>query len=158
MEVNAHEIDFFRFVAGSEATSVFAVGGNFINQEIDFPDAALVTITFENGAVASLHSSDVSMIGGYGGRVDCKNGSLVFPRFRGEDAALTYQIGESDPVSIPVDDLKPELSPVAQEIQAFAEAVLAGEEPPVTGEDGRAVVAIADAAYRSIKSGQPVVL
>ena len=158
MEVNAHEIDFLRFVAGCEATSVFAAGGNFINQEIDFPDAALVTITFENGAVASLHSSDVSIIGGYGGRVDCKNGSLVFPRFWGEDAALTYQIGEADPVSIPVDELKPELSPVAQEIQTFAEAVLAGEEPPVTGEDGRAVVAIADAAYRSIESGQPVVL
>ena len=136
----------------------------FINSSVlfnfsvqDFPDAALVTITFENGAVASLHSSDVSAIGGYGGRVDCEKGSLTFPRFWG-GAELTYQIGEADPVSIPVDALESELSPVAQEIQAFAEAILAGEGIPVTGEDGRAAVAIAEAAYKSIESGQPVVL
>ena len=158
MEVNAHEIDFLRFVAGSDATSVFAAGGNFVNQEIDFPDAALVTIMFENGAIGSLHSSDVSAIGGYGGRVDCEKGSLVFPRFWGDGAELTYQIGEAEPVSIPVGDLKQALSPVAQEIEAFAEAVIAGETVPVTGEDGRAVVAIAEAAYDSIESGKPVIL
>ena len=158
MEVNAHEIDFLRFVAGSEATSVFAAGGNFINQDIDFPDAALVTICFENGSIGSLHSSDASAIGGYGGRVDCENGSLVFPRFWGKDAALTYQIGEDEPVSIPVTDLAGDVTPVAQEIEAFAGAVLAGEIPPVTGEDGRAVVAIAEAAYASVDTGKPVTL
>ena len=158
MEVNAHEIDFLRFVAGCDATSVFAAGGNFINKEIDYPDAALVTICFENGAIGSLHSSSASAIGGYGGRVDCENGSLVFPRFWGKDAALTYQIGDTDPVSIPVADLGGEVTPVAQEIEAFAKAVLAGETPPVTGEDGRAVVAIAEAAYASVESGKSVTL
>ncbi|HAA73757.1 TPA: hypothetical protein DCE37_01390 [Candidatus Latescibacteria bacterium] len=158
MEVNAHEIDFLRFVAGCEATSVFAAGGNYINQEIDFPDAALVTIMFETGAIGSLHSSDVSAIGGYGGRVDCENGSLVFPRFWGDGAELMYQIGDDEPVAIPAADLAGDLSPVAQEIKAFAEAVLAGDTPPVTGEDGRAVVAIAEAAYDSVASGSPVQL
>lgn len=158
MEVNAHEIDFLRFVAECDATSVFAMGGNYVNKEIDYPDAALVTIAFENGAIGSLHSSDASAIGGYGGRVDCEKGSLVFPRFSGNGAELTYQIGEEDPVSIPVTDLKADLSPVAQEIDAFVKAVLAGETPPVTGEDGRAVVAIAEAAYDSVESGKPVKL
>tara|TARA_Y100001934_G_C11779191_1_gene507385 strand:+ start:60 stop:551 length:492 start_codon:yes stop_codon:yes gene_type:complete len=158
MEVNAHEIDFLRFVAGCEATSVFAAGGNFQNKEIDFPDAALVTISFENGAIGSLHSSDVSLIGGYGGRVDCENGSLTFPKFWGEGAELVYQVGEDDPISIPVSELSGELSPVAQEIDAFAKAVLSGETPPVTGEDGRAVVAIAEAAYASVDLGLPVSL
>lgn len=158
MEVNAHEIDFLRFVASCDATSVFAAGGNFVNKEIDYPDAALVTIRFENGAIGSLHSSDASTIGGYGGRVDCENGSLVFPRFWGDGAELTYQVGEEDPVAIPVDDLKAEQSPVAQEIDAFAKAVLDGGTPPVTGEDGRAVVAIAEAAYTSVETGSPVEL
>jgi predicted dehydrogenase len=158
MEVNAHEIDFLRFVAGCDATSVFAVGGNYVNREIDFPDAALVTISFENGAVGSLHSSDVSLIGGYGGRIDCEKGSLVFPRFWGDGAELTYQIGDEEPVSIPAKDLAGEMSPVAQEIDAFARAVMAGETPPVTGEDGRAVVAIAEGAYDSVVSGKPVTL
>ena len=158
MEVNAHEIDFLRFVAGCEATSVFAVGGNYINREVDFPDAVLVSITFESGAVGSLHSSNASTIGGYGGRVDCEKGSLVFPSFWGDDAKLMYQVGDSDTVSISADDLKGDLSPVAQEIDAFAKAVLAGEPPPVKGEDGRAVVAIAEAAYDSVEQGKPVTL
>ena len=145
-------------MAGCEATSVFAVGGNYINREVDFPDAVLVSITFESGAVGSLHSSNASTIGGYGGRVDCEKGSLVFPSFWGDDAKLMYQVGDSDTVSISADDLKGDLSPVAQEIDAFAKAVLAGETPPVKGEDGRAVVAIAEAAYDSVEQGKPVTL
>ena len=47
---------------------------------------------------------------------------------------------------------------MAQEIDAFAKAVLAGETPPVKGEDGRAVVAIAEAAYESVEQGKPVTL
>ena len=155
MEVNAHEIDFMRFVVSAEATSVFAVGGNFVNQEIDYPDACIVSVSFENGAVGSLHSSSASTIGGYGGRVDCEKGSLVFPSFWGDGAELKYQVGDSDSVSIPAADLKDEKSPVAQEIEAFANAVLAGDPVPVDGSDGRAVVAIAEAAYRSVETGQP---
>ncbi len=56
-------------------------------------------------------------------------------------------------MSISTSELSQEESPVAQEIRAFAEAVLEGEDPPVTGADGRAATEIALAAYRSIETG-----
>ena len=82
MEVNAHEIDFMRFVMG-DAESVSAVGGQFVQMETDFPDVALVSIRFKNGGVGVLHSSQASAIGGYGGRLDCAKGSVVFPLILG---------------------------------------------------------------------------
>jgi predicted dehydrogenase len=41
---------------------------------------------------------------------------------------------------------------------AFASAVAAGEDPPVTGQDGRAAVEIILAAYQSASTGRPVAL
>ena len=39
---------------------------------------------------------------------------------------------------------------------AFVEAVEKGEAPAPTGEDGRRALVLADAAARSLDSGQPV--
>ncbi len=156
MEVNAHEIDFMRFVMG-DAESVSAVGGQFVQMETDFPDVALVSIRFKNGGVGVLHSSQASAIGGYGGRLDCAEGSVVFPSFWGGEGGLRYKRYDGDETTIPASELSQDESPVSQEIRAFCEAVLNGEEPPVSGADGRAAVEIALAAYRSIETGEAIV-
>jgi predicted dehydrogenase len=153
MEVNAHEIDFMRFVMG-DAVQVYAAGGKYVREENDFPDVALVSVTFQSGSVGLLHSSMASVMGGYGGRLDCTEGSVVFPSFWGKQGEVRCQRhdGEEAPVSV----LSEEESPVTQEIRAFAEAVLKGEDPPVTGADGRAATEIALAAYQSIDACAPV--
>jgi len=158
MEVNAHEIDFMRSVAG-EVKEVFAAGGRYVRTEADFPDIVLATLKFESGAVGVLHSSDASAIGGYGGRVDGTKGSIAFPTFWGPDGGLRIKrTGTDDEERILTSDLVEDESTVAQEIRAFAEAVLSGREPPVGGADGRAATEIALAAYRSVETGQPVSL
>ena len=157
MEVNAHEIDFMRFVMG-DAESVSAVGGQFVQMETDFPDVALVSIRFKNGGVGVLHSSQASAIGGYGGRLDCAEGSVVFPSFWGGEGGLRYKRYDGDETAIPASELSQDESPVSQEIRAFCEAVLNGKEPPVSGADGRAAVEIALAAYRSIETGEAIAL
>ena len=40
--------------------------------------------------------------------------------------------------------------------QEFVDAILEDREPSVTGEDGRAAVAVAEAAYRSAKEGRTI--
>ena len=157
MEVNAHEIDFMRFVMG-DAVSVSAVGGQFVQMETDFPDVALVSIRFKNGGVGVLHSSQASAIGGYGGRLDCGKGSVVFPSFWGGEGGLRYKRYDGDETAIAAAELSQDESPVSQEIRAFCEAVLNGENPPVSGADGRAAVEIALAAYRSIETGEAIAL
>ncbi len=157
MEVNAHEIDFMRFVMG-DAESVSAVGGQFVQMETDFPDVALVSIRFRNGGVGVLHSSQASAIGGYGGRLDCAEGSVAFPSFWGGEGGLRYKRYDGDETTIAASDLSQDESPVSQEIRAFCEAVLNGEDPPVSGVDGRAAVEIALAAYQSIETGETIAL
>ncbi len=157
MEINAHEIDFMRNVMG-EARTVYAVGDTYRQQEQDFPDIALVSVSYEGGGVGSLYSSNASTQGGYGGRVDCEKGSLTFPKFWGEEGGLTVQVEDEEARFVPVSSLEKEDSPVAQEIEAFAQAVTRGEAPPVGGADGRAATEIALAAYASIESGQPIAL
>lgn len=155
MEINAHEVDFLRFVMG-EAESVYAVGGTYLQRESDFPDVALVSIRFKNGGVGVLHSSQASAIGGYGGRLDCAEGSVVFPTFWGKEGGLRYKRHDGDEMAIAASDLAKDESPVTQELRAFSEAVLKGEDPPVTGADGRAATEIALAAYRSIETNDVV--
>jgi len=119
---------------------------------------ALVSIRFKNGGVGVLHSSQASAIGGYGGRLDCAKGSVVFPSFWGGEGGLRYKRYDGGETAIAASDLSQNESPVSQEIRAFCEAVLNGEEPPVSGADGRAAVEIALAAYRSIETGEAIAL
>jgi predicted dehydrogenase len=42
--------------------------------------------------------------------------------------------------------------------QEFVDSILEGREPSVTGEDGRAAVAVAEAAYESARLGQTILL
>ncbi len=156
MEINAHEIDFMRWTCGDVA-SVYAAGGQYLQQESDYPDVVLASLQFKNGAVGLLHSSHVSAVGGYGGRVDCEGGSLYFPQIWGGDATIQIKPFDSESRHLKIADIKVP-PPVQEEIRVFVDAIRNDTPPPVTGVDGRAAVEIALAAYQSVESGQPVAL
>ncbi|MEW6358844.1 MAG: Gfo/Idh/MocA family oxidoreductase [Planctomycetota bacterium] len=148
MEINAHEIDFMRWVCG-EAASVSAVGVDHPQSQNDYPDAVVTAMYFKGGAVGSLHSSAISPIGEYGGRVDCERGSLHFPAIWGEGSGIHIKT-EQETKFIPASEIKVE-TPVTHELRVFFDAILKDEDPPITGVDGRAAVEIAQAAYLSIE-------
>ena len=154
MEVNAHEIDFMRWTCG-EIKKVYAAGGTYIQHEADYADLVVASLNFENGAVGLLHSGQVSAIGGYGGRVDCENGSIFFPQIWGGDSKIQIKRFDGSGEDIPISSMQVE-SPVRAEIRAFIDATIDGVTPPVAGADGRAATEIALAAYRSIETGDPV--
>ena len=104
-----------------------------------------------------LHSSHVSAVGGYGGRVDCEGGSIYFPQTWGTDATIQIKPFEGEGRQIKIADIKVP-PPVQEEIRVFAEAIRNDTSPPITGLDGRAAAEIALAAYQSVESGQPVPL
>jgi len=152
MEVNAHEIDFMRFVCG-DVVAVSAVGGQFLDEQLDYPDVALVLMRFASGAVGMLHSSMASAAGGYGGRVDLTEASILFPQiWGGKESAIEVQPFEGERERIPLSELRVE-TPVRAEVRAFVEAILNDTEPPITARDGRAAVEVAEAAYTSIERG-----
>lgn len=156
MEINAHEIDFMRWTCG-EVTAVYAAGGQYVQEESDYPDVVLASLQFENGAVGLLHSSHVSAIGGYGGLVYCEGGSIYFPQIWGSDATIRIKPFDGEGWDIKIADIEVP-PPVQQEIRVFVDAIRNDKTPSITGADGRAAVEIALAAYQSVESRQPVPL
>ena len=154
MEVHAHEIDFMRFVCG-DVERVYAAGGLYLDQRLDYPDLALVTMHFASGAKGFLHSGQVSAIGGYGGRVDCEGGSLYFPAIWGADGGIRMCKTGGEPTFLAASEIPVE-TPVTHELRDFVDAALRGTPAPVPGAEGRAAVEVALAAYRSIETGQAV--
>ncbi|MFA0751532.1 MAG: hypothetical protein SLRJCFUN_001935 [Candidatus Fervidibacter sp.] len=153
MEVNIHELDYMLWVGG-EVESVFAVGDNFLHPDCDYPDCVLVTLRFQNGALGMLHASQVSVAGDYGGRADCERASLLFPQlWRGE---LVVQTPNERKV-FKAEELSSE-NPVRRELREFVESILEQRRPAITGEDGRAAVALALAVSRAIETQEPVKL
>lgn len=154
MEVSSHELDFMRFVCGDVA-SVFARGDTYVQTDADYPDNVVVSLEFKNGAIGCLHSSQSSAVGGYGGRVDCSEGGMAFPKIWGDGAGITVGKFDAEPEFIAGDGLVDE-DPVRHELREFVESIIEKRPPAITGQDGRSVVEIADAAYRSIRTGQRV--
>jgi predicted dehydrogenase len=153
LEINAHEIDFMRYLCG-EVTQVFAAGGNQVLREADYPDLVLVTMSFASGAVGFLHSSLAYKTHDYGGRIDGTDGSLRI-EFTGKDAGIRHRSPRGDEVFIAAADLTAP-DPVVAELSAWVASIRDGTDPPVGGADGRATVRIADAAYESVATGVPV--
>ena len=157
MEVNAHEIDFLRWVCG-DVKRVTARGGIYRETQADFEDIMLVTLEFENGAIGLLHSSRASALGDYGGRVDGADGSINFSQMWGENAGIhCARFDDKESEFTPVSDLVVE-EPVRAELRAFIDAIRTDTIPPITGHDGRAAVEIALAAYLSARTGEAVTL
>ena len=149
LEVNSHELDYMLFVMG-EAQSVLATGFN-LTQHGDFDDAMVVQIRFKNGGRGVLHSSLSSPVGEYGVHIQCSRGNIVHGGFGGE---LRYKLfNETDAVVIKREDLNDRPDPYDWELTSFFDWVEKDTPPLFTGETGRANVAVADAAYRSLASG-----
>jgi len=156
MEINAHEIDFMRCLCGDVAT-VSAAGGTYVQYGADYPDVAAVTMRFASGAIGLLHASQVSALNALGGRVDGTLGSIHFPKLFGCRGDITFKRWDGGECPI---DLTPEAdprNPYQDELTAWIDAIREQRDPPITLHDGRMAVAIAEAAYASIESKNPVV-
>jgi predicted dehydrogenase len=152
MEINAHEIDFMRHVCGDVET-VYAAGGRYVNKTVDYPDVAILTLRFKNGATGCLQSSIASAHGRYSGRIDGTEGTIDFPFLSMQNPTVQVKRfdGELETRQIEVTG-----NSVTKELAAWAHAVQHDHEPEITGRDGRAAVQIAVAAYDSIESGKAV--
>jgi predicted dehydrogenase len=161
-----HNLDRMRWMTGSEVKSVHArVGSLRVPSSIDLSTMALMT--FESGAVASLwfswecpppgfpHTEFHAWIMGEKGLLDL-------------DAYGKLQLGVGDKWEVvyeqpPIDYRGNMLAPARmqtyqQQNQEFINSIRERRRPAIPGEDGRAAVEIAEAAYQSGRSGQPVSL
>ena len=163
-EVNSHDFDCVRWLAGAELERVYAEAANLKGaergvEEPDFYDNAVVTLRFESGAIGTIDGTCPADYG-YDARVEVlgSEGLLVIGDLRGQ-AILEARDREHGSVT-PLHRTWPErfAEGYRAEMASFADAVLDGAPPRVTGADGRAAVQAVLAANRSWQEGRPVEL
>ena len=159
-----HNFDRMRWLTGNEASSVSARVGHW-RETANVDLSAMVLITFASGAIGELWMT-----------WECPKPAFPQSEFRaqimGEDGLLDIdaygklQLGTSAGWETvfeqpPIDYRGNKLDPVrmqtyADQDQEFVNSIAEGRPPAVTGEDGRAAVQMALAAYRSSELGETV--
>lgn len=163
MGYTVHSFDMIRWLAGSEAKSVFAHLCSYGDHGLS--DLSLMAqVKFHNGIVAQVWwSAELpgdtfpgslfrTQLVGSQGLIDCDGyGALQVATERGWE-----KIWEQPPF-----DLEDPQDPVRLEayrdmIQEFTDAIRENRQPGVTGSDGRAAVELCQAALRSARTGMLV--
>jgi predicted dehydrogenase len=167
LDWGAHCCDAIRWLTGSEATRVYADFANFGEVPGAIDPTACVQVRFASGAIAQILMSYEIPEPGLGTnsnnqyQVVGSKGILEFDldRLRLGDGDGWRTIVELPTWTNPLQPKNPRrIKRSALQVQDFVDAVRAGRKPAITGEDGRAAIAMVDAATRSAATGQAVEL
>jgi len=161
LDMTIHDFDMVRFLSGSEAEEIYAIGDALIDpaiREAGDVDTAVVTMRLKNGALATIDNSRKAIYG-YDQRVEVfgSKGSASAGNRTPDAHVLTDTAGvhEARPLHF---FLERYAEAYVIEMRAFVDAVLKNQPPPVTGVDGLQPVVMGLAATRSLSEGRPVKL
>ena len=155
-----HDFDLARWLMGSEVEKVYSEGGCLVFpelKEVSDIDNAVVNLRFANGTIGNVDVSR-NAIYGYDIRTEVigSEGSLFIGGLQQTPTLLLKKNNVSHD-TIP-GFMERFGDAYAGEIRDFVEAIEAGRDVPVTGEDARAATAIAVAATLSLDEGRPVLV
>jgi predicted dehydrogenase len=163
-EVNSHDWDAIRWLAGSNPQRVYVEVANFKGQArgvdtANFYDTALAQIKFESGAIASI-TGVCPCDYGYDSRVEIvgERGIIQIGDLRGQ--AVVICTNREQGLITPIYRTWPERFAEAYigEMRGFLECIRTGAKPRAGGEDGRWAVAGVLAGTRSFLEKRPVEL
>jgi myo-inositol 2-dehydrogenase/D-chiro-inositol 1-dehydrogenase len=143
---------------GAEPVSVYAVADALIAP--DFKDAglldtAVVTIRFDNGAIA-VAEANFSASYGYDVRGEVFGSAGMLSIGEGSRSALQVLDADGRHSSTPRSDVELFADAYTGELTEFVAAVREGRTPSVTGRDARRALSIALSCIASVRSGGPV--
>ncbi len=172
-----HQLDIMLWYMG-EIDEVYGLWRNLNHPYIEVEDTALAVIKFKSGAIGNLVVSNSQKPGLYGKvHVHGENGASVGVQTDGGSMFIAGMTGIAEPPvndiwSIPGEEKLPEIwkkedealfssiDPMVyymkRQIEDFLDALDTGREPLVTGKDGRRVVELFSAIYRSTRDNAPV--
>jgi predicted dehydrogenase len=152
-----HLVDVMRWYLNSEVVEVYAVANRIFHaEEVDVETGGMVMLTFQNGVFASI---------------DC---SWSRPPYWPSWGGLSFEL-ITDRGAVLVDAFRQNLTVYSHAVQRptwaywgsdanqamvneFIAALREQRQPKVTGLDGLRAVEVVAAAYRSVETGQPVLL
>lgn len=154
LDIGIHAVDALRWLADSEAIRVYAQIDQALHPNLEVDDIGTMTVEFENGVMGALSAGWVNPAS-FPAWLDVRfeiltteASFLIDSPYHGywhygrERAQRVYWWRKD------VDGL----------VDEFAKSILEDREPLISGEDARAALAIALAAYESSGSGKVVIL
>ena len=166
LDLMIHDLDIVLSLVNSEVKNIYANGVSVVS---DTPDIANVRLEFENGCVANLTASRISMKQMRKIRLFQQDAyiSLDFLEKNTQVIRLYDEGSEDIPKDVPLMDLQtnngkkhihihmPKTEPVnaiQMELETFAESILQNESPRVSIEDGYRALKMAHRIIESIKN------
>lgn len=160
----SHDLNAVRFVTGLEVTRLYAESDTLAT-EVEVEDTVGVVLRYANGAIGVIQAGSALRGGDYrtlgGPRIYGTKGQIILNPSGTLNKPLIC-------LNEPSEGTKPgewrELAFAGKGadrqaiVEGFANAVLTRQEPPCSGLDGRRVLEIVLASYRSAELHQPVIL
>lgn len=161
IDMTIHDFDMTRFLSGSEAEEVYALGSVLVDPEIgklgDI-DSSIITMKLKNGALASIDNSRQAVYG-YDQRVEAFGSSgMAQVANRTPDSQIVSNaegVQKSKPLYFFLERYKESF---VAEMQGFIDCIRNKTTPHVTGHDGLMPLVMALAAQKSLKENRPVKL
>jgi predicted dehydrogenase len=164
LDMGVHNFDIMRFLTGANVLRVFSHVTTYGSSPAPGM-TAMTQLTFDNGVSAQqwtsfeFHANHMTdsqhryIVSGEKGVLDIDGyGKLILCTEQGEE--LIWEQPPIDFVNRPMEPSR--LEAFYTQIQAFVDDILDGRPPTVSGEDGRAAVAIVEAALQSAATGKAV--
>jgi predicted dehydrogenase len=160
-EVNSHDFDSVRWLAGSDYERVYAQAENFKCEKLrkdypDFYDNATVNVRLKNGTLGLIDGTCPAGYG-YDARMEilCENGLILIGDFK--EPGITWVKKDGTTLGSAFRSWRDRFKDAyLAEMEHFVKAVRNDRLPAVTGEDGMKALEAVLAANKSIQTGQPV--
>jgi len=161
-EEPVHYIDLFCWYLGIPK-EVYAVA-NSTNNFFDFEDSLLLSTEHEDNVVGSLFFSmagfgyefSIEVVGTGGATRGYTVGGHFLWSPEAKESRLLYKPKSGELQEIKIDGNVGELWDLKREIQLWIKCIKKDKNPVVTGEMGKATIAVCEAAEKSVKTGKPV--
>ncbi len=166
LDMGVHNFDIMRFLTGANVKRLFSHVTTYGTSPAPGM-SAMTQLTFDNGVSAQqwtsfefhakhmTHSQHLYVVSGEKGVLDIDGyGKLYLCTEKGKE--LIWEQPPIDFVNRPMEPSR--LEAFYTQIQAFVDDILDRRAPTVSGEDGRAAVAIVEAAWKSAHTGREVEL
>jgi myo-inositol 2-dehydrogenase/D-chiro-inositol 1-dehydrogenase len=160
-DMTIHDFDMARWLLGEEPVELFAYGSCLVDQavaKVGDTDSAMVLMKTASGKLCHINNSRRASYG-YDQRIEVhgSKGRLT----AGNRTATSVEL--ADAVAVTADKplfffLERYADAYRAELAAFVEAVVNRKPLPVTAEDGRQAIVLAEAAVKSLKTGRAVKL
>ncbi len=164
MDLGVHDIDVSRYLAGSEVREVFAAAGK--SGKSPFEDHATIMMKFDNSIMGVIDTNWLTPMRVRSMSITCEERFVVIDYMAQSIEISTSRFGELDEANLyklPLEmetvsvGLKKE-EPLKRELDDFIHAIETRSSPLVSGEDGVAVIRLAEAALTSAQSVKVVKL